>query len=385
MHVASVVFNFFTNDSRVEKQANSLGKTGHEVTVFALWNNGLEEEETKDGFKIRRIRLFSSFLNGPFGRFIKFLEFNCRVSWKIKKTDIVHCHDYHPLPAMLLANLFLRSKFYVIYDAHEYESQKMGLAKTGRLTIQFLEKVSSHFVDGFITVSGSILKKYQNIYSNNPKTLILNCPPRWNKVSKNLFRKKFKISEESLVALYQGGFMPGRAIEILAKAFQIIDVKNLDFVFMGYPASSEAGRNSFSKIMKISQEFENIHFHESVNSNILHEFTGSADLGFCLIEDLCLSYRYCLPNKFFEYAMAGLPLLVSDLPEMRKLVEQYDCGVVCESLTPDGIVNGLKKLLSRDLVKLGKNARKMAEDHSWEVQEEKLLRLYDKVLNKKTT
>jgi glycosyltransferase involved in cell wall biosynthesis len=82
--------------------------------------------------------------------------------------------------------------------------------------------------------------------------------------------------------------------------------------------------------------------------------------------------------------MAGLPILVSDLPEMRKLVEQYDCGVVCESLTPDGIVNGLKKLLSRDLVKLGKNARKMAEDNSWEVQEEKLLRLYDKVLHKKT-
>ena len=179
--------------------------------------------------------------------------------------------------------------------------------------------------------------------------------------------------------------MQGRAIEILAKAFQIIDVKNLDFVFMGYPASTEAGRNSFSKIMKISQEFENIHFHEPVNSNILHEFTGSADLGFCLIEDLCLSYRLCLPNKFFEYAMAGLPILVSDLPEMRKLVEQYDCGVVCESLTPDGIVNGLKKLLSKDLVKLGKNARKMAEDHSWEVQEEKLLRLYDKVLHKKTT
>ena len=62
MHVASVVFNFFTNDSRVEKQANSLGKTGHEVTVFALWKNGLEEEETKEGFKIKRIRLFSSFL-----------------------------------------------------------------------------------------------------------------------------------------------------------------------------------------------------------------------------------------------------------------------------------------------------------------------------------
>ena len=47
--------------------------------------------------------------------------------------------------------------------------------------------------------------------------------------------------------------------------------------------------------------------------------------------------------------MAGLPVLVSDLPEMRKLVEKYDCGVVCESVTPEGVVNGLNKLLSLNL------------------------------------
>ena len=46
--------------------------------------------------------------------------------------------------------------------------------------------------------------------------------------------------------------------------------------------------------------------------------------------------------------------------------------------SPDGIVRGLRKLLARDLKKLGKNARKMAEAHSWEVQ--KLLSLYDQVL-----
>ena len=178
--------------------------------------------------------------------------------------------------------------------------------------------------------------------------------------------------------------MPGRAIKNLAQAFQINDIKDINFVFMGYPASTEEGRESYSLILKTVQEFENIHFHDPVDPDILGAFTGSADLGFCLIEDLCLSYRFCLPNKFFEYAMAGLPILVSDLPEMRKLVEEYDCGVVCESITPDGIVNGLKKLLSRDLVKLGKNARKMAENHSWEMQEKKLLRLYDKVLEKKT-
>ena len=149
---------------------------------------------------------------------------------------------------------------------------------------------------------------------------------------------------------------------------------------MGYPASTEEGRESYSLILKKVQEFENIHIHDPVAPDSLCEFTGSADLGICLIEDLCLSYRFCLPNKFFEYAMAGVPILVSDLPEMRRLVEEYDCGVVCDSITPDGIVSGLKKLLSKDLKQLGKNARKMAEDHSWEIQEKKLLSLYTRIL-----
>ena len=95
--VSSIVLNDFTRDSRVQKQAASLAKAGYDLTVFALWKKGLLEAETKEGFKIRRIRIFSSFLNGFFGRLIKFLEFSCKVSWKIKKTDIVHCHDYHPI------------------------------------------------------------------------------------------------------------------------------------------------------------------------------------------------------------------------------------------------------------------------------------------------
>ena len=77
--------------------------------------------------------------------------------------------------------------------------------------------------------------------------------------------------------------------------------------------------------------------------------------------------------------MAGLPILVSDLPEMRKLVEKYECGVVCDSVTPEGIVSGLEKLLSHDLKKLSRSSRIMAEEHSWQIQEKKLLSLYDEV------
>ena len=383
--VASIVLNDFTRDSRVEKQAKSLTKAKFDLTVFGLWKNGLEVNEEKDGYKIERIKLHTNLIHGNLGRILKFIEFSLKVAVKIKNTEVIHCHDYHPILSIIFSRFLYRNNTKIIYDAHELETEKNGLTRLSQIFVRVIEKWISERVDGFITVGYKIRSHYLKRFGFEHSEVILNCPTRWQKVSKDLFREKFKISKKSLVALYQGGFMPGRAIEQLVQAYQVNDIKNIDFVFMGYPASTEAGRKSFNMILKKDKEFDNFHYQEAVDSDNLINFTSSADLGLCLIEDLCLSYRFCLPNKFFEYAMAGLPILASDLPEMRKLVEEYDCGVICESITPDGIVSGLKKLLSKDLKKLGKNARKMAEDHSWEIQEKKLIDLYNQVVNSPTS
>ncbi len=145
---------------------------------------------------------------------------------------------------------------------------------------------------------------------------------------------------------------------------------------------TNAGQKLEKQILDLSTKQKNIYHVQSVPMNELLSYTSSASIGVCLTIDNCLNHKYSLPNKFFEYAMAGLPMLVSDLPEMRKLVEKYNCGVICESVTPVGIAKGLRKLLQQDLKKLGNNARKMAEAHSWEVQEKKLLTLYKVVLEK---
>ena len=108
---------------------------------------------------------------------------------------------------------------------------------------------------------------------------------------------------------------------------------------------TSAGQKLEKQILDLSTKQKNIYHVQSVPMNELLSYTSSASIGVCLTIDNCLNHKYSLPNKFFEYAMAGLPMLVSDLPEMRKLVEKYNCGVICESITPDGIVNGLKKLL----------------------------------------
>ena len=60
----------------------------------------------------------------------------------------------------------------------------------------------------------------------------------------------------------------------------------------------------------------------SCSPDDLLEYTGSADLGSSLIQNTCKSYFYCMPNKLFEYLMTGLPVLVSDMKEMKEFVEK---------------------------------------------------------------
>jgi hypothetical protein len=63
-----------------------------------------------------------------------------------------------------------------------------------------------------------------------------------------------------------------------------------------------------------------------VSPKLLKESTADADVGVVLIENTCLSYYLCAPNKLFEYAVCGLAAVVSDFPEMAKFVDAHDCG-----------------------------------------------------------
>ena len=113
MKIASIVYNCFTNDSRVEKQATSLAIAEYDLTVYALWKEGFQEHESKSGFSVRSIKIYT-FFEWIFRKLIKFIEFTLKVSWMTRQSGIVHCHDYHPLPAMLIAkSSFLDQTFYL--------------------------------------------------------------------------------------------------------------------------------------------------------------------------------------------------------------------------------------------------------------------------------
>ncbi len=138
---------------------------------------------------------------------------------------------------------------------------------------------------------------------------------------------------------------------------------------MGYGALEEC-------VKDISKEHTNIYFHQAVSPEVLLEYTSSADFGISIIEDKCLSYRYCLPNKMFEYFMAELPVIVSNLPEMKRLVEDNSLGVVAKENSTKGLKKAIEEAVLLDQDELQKNIQKVKEIYNWEEQEKVLLDTY---------
>ncbi|MCU0369003.1 MAG: glycosyltransferase, partial [Cyclobacteriaceae bacterium] len=89
-------------------------------------------------------------------------------------------------------------------------------------------------------------------------------------------------------------------------------------------------------------------FFGKLTQEELPKITASADVGVALIENLSTSYYYALPNKLFEYIMAEVPVIVSNLPQMKEIVTKYDVGYVVEFESKDELANAIKKLTEDD-------------------------------------
>jgi len=129
-------------------------------------------------------------------------------------------------------------------------------------------------------------------------------------------------------------------------------------------------------IQDAAQKYNNIYFHHAVSPGVLLNYTGSADIGISVIEDICLSYKYCLPNKIFEYIMAELPIIVSNLYEMNRFVTQKKIGCVSKENTVDGLIMAINEIINMNYQELKNNVKNLKPIYNWEEQEKILLKLY---------
>lgn len=376
LKVVHIFISPFKAESRVIKQMYSLKDACEESIVSFI---GIKDEDVAPyeiyagKFQIFREEIKSRPLPRLlFFQTLKYIEWVWRAYYRLKrlKPDIIHCHSLGALPVAVLSKFKLKCG--LIYDAHEFETKRNGVNRFRSRIYSMVEKFLIKYADKVIAVSDSIANEYSQLYNIPKPSLVLNCPLYTEVIKKDLFRKEFGIRSDQTIFLYQGGISKGRGIEILLEAFSnSCDDKNV-IMFMGYGPLEEL-------IKKKMETQKTIFFKQAVSPLVLLDYTASADFGISFIEDSCLSYRYCLPNKMFEYLMARLPIIVSNLFEMKKVVDKCNIGVVAETNTVYGLIHAIKKIKEMDYNTLLTNVDQAREKYSWEVSGQVLLGVYREV------
>jgi len=103
-----------------------------------------------------------------------------------------------------------------------------------------------------------------------------------------------------------------------------------------------------------------------------------------LDKDFNDNYRFSLPNKLFDYISAGIPVLASDLPEVKKIITENDCGIIIDEVTIEKISASVISLKG-DRVKLDKirkNAVSASKSIRWDTESEKVTELYKGILDR---
>lgn len=382
MNNLHIVLGEATNPSRILKETSSIVKfdIAKKVFIAALYLESLEKEHVyTDDIVLNRFELKTRKLSKNFFvQILKYIEFCFRVTkfYKSKNIKMVNIHGVKLFPLGIFLKYFYGAK--LIYDAHELETEQKPGKNIRKTLLKMMERFFIKKVDSIFVVSESIADWYKDEYDITRPTVVMNAPIYKEITKTNILRQNLNIKDESIILLYQGGLSADRGLELLIEAMQKRQGDRVVTVFMGYGEMEE-----YIKI--VSKNSKNIFFHPAVDPSVLLDYTSSADIGITapiFSNNTCLSYTYSMPNKLFEYAMAGLPVIVSNLKDATQTVRNYNLGVVIEYGNSDCINKAIDEILTKDFKEFSFNALNFSKKYCWEKQEEKMINEYKRLLNK---
>ncbi|NPA71831.1 MAG: glycosyltransferase family 4 protein [Gammaproteobacteria bacterium] len=193
----------------------------------------------------------------------------------------------------------------------------------------------------------------------------------------NTLRKSLNINNNEPIILYQGGFSSNRGLENLVHAMTYIDKGIL--VFLGW-GPLEAHLRRLSEKLNLTNR---VFFHPPVPQAELLHYTKGATVGVIPYRATSLNNYYSTPNKLFEYLMAGIPVVASDFPELRRIIKKYHIGLTFDPEDPKSIADAINTLLtnSRLYRQMKNNINEAIVHFNWEREAQKLLDLYKNILN----
>jgi glycosyltransferase involved in cell wall biosynthesis len=368
----------FQNESRILKETESLkeARIFRKIWITAIWESGLNEYENIDDIRrVWRIKLkYNIWKLGLASRIIQALEWQTRIFFRFhKEVHVVNCHALSVLPLGYLFKIF--SNAIIIYDTHELESETIGKKGLLRILSKIIEKSFIHTTDYVFTVNESISDWYRQEYSLKNITSIRNIPKQIQihnvqQFESNILRQKYNLHNCETVFIYLGALYHGRGIEKILNVFsRVQDDKHV--IFIGYG-------NLENLIKSYSSKYKNIHFHSAVSPNEILTYTQDADIGICLIENVCLSYYLSLPNKLFEYIMAGIPSISSNFPEMDRILNDFQIGWTIEP-EEESLYNFVQNISPDEISVKRSHTNSYRQTIGWQQEEKAMLEAYSRL------
>jgi glycosyltransferase involved in cell wall biosynthesis len=371
-----LVRNGVTHDARVQRAAGVLESLGHAVTIVGsiTGTDPLRQERigSADVLRLRARspvgalrRLLGGRLAAPLAalhRILTTLDWNRRavVAMRPLQPALIHANDYNTMWPALIARRLWGAR--VVYDSHELWADRNGRPEW-RAWLVWTERRFVHRADIVITASPGYAAEIATRYDVPVPIVIRNIPdvppPR--------------SADPRDEAVYVGGLMPGRGLELTIAA--LADVPGLRLRLVGRGSDAYIARlRAYAAAAGVS---DRVDFVGPVPADEVVVAAAGAAFGICLIEPICRSYELTLPNKLFEYAMAGVPILASDLPVIAQTVGDAGIGEVADPRSPQAIVDAITRLRAPERNAAARDAvQRFALSNTWQAERDRLDDVY---------
>jgi glycosyltransferase involved in cell wall biosynthesis len=375
-------------DVRVMREATALVEAGFAVSIVDVESDRtLPVEEHMHGIRVQHINRPSWFVSTRFKPWflVKLALMTISGALRLIRTpaDVYHAHEETALLACYLAARVRRKP--LIFDAHELPWSEPYLRRWRRLhavSVRLLAGLVPRCA-GVITVSPSIVQEIGNSYSCPDVTLIRNIPAYQAVSRSDRLRQHLGLGPGVRLALYQGGFQSYRGLDRLIRAAAFVE-HDIVIVIMG--KGSEQRLFELETLIASEGVADRVKILPPVPYAELLDWTASADIGLIIhLPDHSLNIKMCLPNKLFEYLMAGLPVLSSQLDAIVEVIKTYDVGQIVSSVAPAEIGAAVNTMLAdrAALARMRRNALEAAQrDLHWGKESRQLIRLYHSILMK---
>lgn len=290
-----------------------------------------------------------------------------RAARRLDRPDAVHANDLDTLPAATL--IARRARARLVYDAHElYASFEADPPRLYRAAMLPLERALARRADAVVTVSDPIADELVRTLRLARRPLpVLNCPAR------SAAPGAAATTDSQLRAVYQGSLGHGRHLADLLDALAVAPDVKLTLLVPGIDRDAAlaeaAGRGLAGRL----------HVPEAVAPDAVVAALAAHDVGLVIDRPGTRNVALALPNKLFDYLMAGLAVIVPDLPGMAPLVREEDVGVAYVAGSAAGLGAALAALAAdpTGLAATKRRAREAAVTrYCWEAQEAALARAW---------